>query len=277
MAGALTRNVAENTPSNQNIGSPVAATDSDSGDTLTYSLGGTDAASFGVETSTAQLKTKAPLDHETKDSYSVTVSAHDGKNRAGSPDTAVDATVTVTIIVTDMNEPPALLDTETGVRQTAENTVAGVNIGGRVAATDQDGDSLTYSLAGTDATSFEFDASNGQLKTKAPLDHKTTASYTVTISVRDSRAADGTSDTATDDTITVTVSVIDLAEDGTITLSSRQPQVNTRVTATLSDPQITSPTVAWAWEKSTNKTLWTTISTATSVPTSPRLPTWMTI
>ena len=215
-SGALTRNVAENTPSNQNIGSPVAATDSDSGDTLTYSLGGTDATSFGVETSTGQLKTKAPLDHETKASYSLTVSVHDGKNRAGSPDTAVDATVTVTIIVTDMNEPPALLDTETGVRQIAENTVAGVNIGGRVAATDQDGDSLTYSLAGTDATSFEFDASNGQLKTKAPLDHETTASYTVTISVRDSRAADGTSDTATDDTITVTVSVIDLAEDGTI-------------------------------------------------------------
>ena len=98
----------------------------------------------------------------------------------GSPDTAVDATVTVTIIVTDVNEPPALLDTETGVRQIAENAVAGVNIGDRVAATDQDGDSLTYSLAGTDATSFEFDASNGQLKTKAPLDHETTASYTVT-------------------------------------------------------------------------------------------------
>ena len=121
-----------------------------------------------------------------------------------------------------MNEPPAFLATETGVRQIAENTVAGVNIGGRVAATDQDGDSLTYSLGGTDAMSFEFDASNGQLKTKAPLDHETTASYTVTISVRDSRAADGTSDTATDATITVTVSVTDVAEDGTVTLFPRQ-------------------------------------------------------
>ena len=78
-----TRSVVENTPSNQNIGSPVAATDSNSGDTLTYSLGGPDAASFRIETSTGHLKSEAPLDHETRASYSVTVSVHDGKNLAG--------------------------------------------------------------------------------------------------------------------------------------------------------------------------------------------------
>ena len=41
----------------------VAATDSDN-DTLTYSLGGTDAASFSINTSTGQLQTKAALDYE---------------------------------------------------------------------------------------------------------------------------------------------------------------------------------------------------------------------
>ena len=39
------------------------------------------------------------MDYETKDSYSVTVSVHDG-----TPDDTVDATITVTITVTDMNE-----------------------------------------------------------------------------------------------------------------------------------------------------------------------------
>ena len=39
----------------------------------------------------------------------------------------------------------------------------------------------------------------------------------------------------------MTVNVTDLVEDGTITLSSRQPQVTTAFTATLSDPNIDNP------------------------------------
>jgi len=42
-----TRSVAENTPPNTNIGAPVAATGAD-GHTLTYTLGGTDAAAFSI-------------------------------------------------------------------------------------------------------------------------------------------------------------------------------------------------------------------------------------
>ena len=53
----------------------------------------------------------------------------------------------------------------TATRTLPENSGAGVNVvGGTVAATDSDSDSLTYSLSGTDAGSFEID-SNGQLKT----------------------------------------------------------------------------------------------------------------
>ena len=48
MADSTTRSVAENTASEQNVGSAVAATDVDSGDTLTYTLSGTDAAAFGI-------------------------------------------------------------------------------------------------------------------------------------------------------------------------------------------------------------------------------------
>ena len=45
---STTRSVAENTASGQNIGAPVTATDADTSDTLTYTLGGTDAADFGI-------------------------------------------------------------------------------------------------------------------------------------------------------------------------------------------------------------------------------------
>ena len=92
--------MAENTAAGENIGAPVAATDDDAGDTLTYTLGGADAASFDIEDTTGQLMTMAALDYEnpadadTDNAYEVTVTASDGN-------TAADATIAVTITVTD--------------------------------------------------------------------------------------------------------------------------------------------------------------------------------
>ena len=111
---STTRAVAENTATGQNIGAAVAATDADSGDTLTYSLGGDDAASFDIVSTSGQLQTSAALDYETKSSYSVTVTAYDGRSGADR--------ITVTINVTDVNEPPVFTEGTTATRSVAENT-----------------------------------------------------------------------------------------------------------------------------------------------------------
>ena len=83
-----------------NIGTPIAATDTDTGDTLTYSLTGTDAAKFGFNTGSGQITTKAAekYDHEAKASYSVTVGVSDGAGGS--------ATSAVTLNVTDQDEAP---------------------------------------------------------------------------------------------------------------------------------------------------------------------------
>ena len=103
---------------------------------MTYSLGGDDAASFSIETSTGQLKTKAALDYETDDSYSVTVSVSDGR---GGTDT-----ITVTINVTDVDETVSnnapVFASDSTTRSVAENTTVNQNIGSPVTATDEDGD-----------------------------------------------------------------------------------------------------------------------------------------
>ena len=93
---STTRSVAENTPSGANIGAPVAATDADSGDTLEYTLGGTDFKSFGIHLNTGQLLTQAALDFETKSSYAVSISVSDGNGGSDS--------ISVTITVTDVDE-----------------------------------------------------------------------------------------------------------------------------------------------------------------------------
>ncbi|MDE0637747.1 MAG: cadherin domain-containing protein, partial [Candidatus Poribacteria bacterium] len=200
---SATRSVAENTASGTNIGNAVAATDADD-DTLTYTLGGTDAASFSIVSTSGQLQTSTSLDYETKNSYSVTVSVSDGNGGSDS--------ITVTINVTDVsetraNDPPTnnapeFTEGTSTTRTVAENTASGTNIGSAVSATDADDDTLTYTLGGTDASSFSIVSTSGQLQTSGALDYETKTSYSVTVSVSDGNGGS--------DSITVTINVAEL-------------------------------------------------------------------
>ena len=192
-SATATRSVAENTAAGGNIGAAVAATDSDAGDVLTYTLGGTDMASFNINGATGQLMTQAMLDHETKASYTVMVTVTD---RAGLTDS-----ITVTITVTDENEAPMFAD-ETATRMVDENTAAGMMIGDPLTAMDDDGDDVTYSLGGDDMESFAIDAATGQLMTMAMLDHETKDSYMVMVTATDEAGLTGS--------IMVTISVTDV-------------------------------------------------------------------
>lgn len=95
VATSTYRMVAENTDAGAPIGDPVMATDTDRGDqeTLVYTLGGADMASFSIDSATGQLSTSAPLDFETKSEFMVTVTATD--------DDEASSMIYVTIMVTD--------------------------------------------------------------------------------------------------------------------------------------------------------------------------------
>ena len=190
--GATTTDtIAENTAAGTNIGDAVIATDVNTGDTLTYTLGGTDAAAFDIDSATGQLKTKAALDYETQNAYSIVLTVSDGR---------VTDTITVTIKISNVNEAPIFAVGSSTTHTVAENTAAGENIGSPVSATDDDGDTLSYSLSGTDASSFSIDSTIGQLKTGAALNFEDKSSYTFTITVSDGTFTD---------TITVTINVTD--------------------------------------------------------------------
>ena len=189
---SATRGVAGSAPAGTSIGAPVRATDADAGTTLTYSLEGADASSFGINAANGQLLTLAgvTLDRST---YTVDVVASDG---------TASARITVTINV-DLNEPPVFAEGASTTRSVSEGAAAGTNVGSPVTATDTDqGDTLTYTLGGSDAASFDIVSETGQIETAAVLDEETRATYTVTVT-----ANDGTEDSTP---ITVTITVTDV-------------------------------------------------------------------
>ena len=96
-ANTAGRSVPENSPQGTNVGAAVTATDTD--DTLTYSLGGADSGSFEIDNGgQITVGEGTVLDHETGQSYTVTVTATDPHEAS--------ASIEVTITVTDVAEPP---------------------------------------------------------------------------------------------------------------------------------------------------------------------------
>ncbi len=242
------RLVAENTASATAIGGAVVAEvdntmtsdGTEVADVLTYTLGGTDAASFSIARDTGQLSTRADLDYETKQSYAVTVTATDPGN--------LSATVNVTIKVTGVNEDPEL--TVEVPAEYAENGTSSVTT---FSASDPEGEDIIWTLTGTDMGDFTIvggvlrfkSAPNYEMPTDVAGTSPSTAAaddntYEFTVN-----ASDGTNSA----TVNVTIGVTNVEEAGVVTLSTLQPQVGEELTAELDDPDAggTTATPTWTW------------------------------
>ena len=137
---AQERNIPENSPAETVGGDPTPIGDpveveSDEDDNLTYLLGGPDAASFRIVRSSGQIQVKAALDKETKDTYTVTVTAADSFGAS--------STITVTIKVDGVDEMPELVGE--APEEYAENGTGAV---ATFTATDPEGKSITWTLGG---------------------------------------------------------------------------------------------------------------------------------
>ena len=109
------------------------------------------------------------------------------------------------------NTDPTFTD-DTADREVAEDLRVGGNVGARVAATDPDGDQLTYSILGGHDL-FEIDAATGQLRVQAVLDaDEGVTSHTLTVEVSDMLNSSDDEDPAIDDSIEVTIAVTNVNE-----------------------------------------------------------------
>ncbi|WP_136417620.1 cadherin domain-containing protein [Herbaspirillum sp. ST 5-3] len=199
VTSAATATVAENADV-ATVVYQATATDAD-GNTVTYSLTGDDAALFDIDAATGAVTLKASADFETKASYTFNVVASDG---------TASTSQAVTLDVTNVNEAPVITSATTAT--VVENADVATVVY-QAAASDVDGNPLTYSLAGADVAFLTVDAATGAVTLNASANFEAKASYSF-----DVVASDGTN-TATQ---AVTLTVTDVNESPVVTADAVQ-------------------------------------------------------
>ena len=200
----VTRSIAENSASGTDVGAVAPISLGSGAGTTTYALTGTGAANFSVASATggAQISvaTGASLDYETTDTYSLTLTATDG---------TASKSVSVTINVTDVNEPVT--------RSIAENSLPGTNVGAVAPISLGSGaGTATYTLTGTGSDKFSAAPATGgaqiTVAAGASINYEDGASYALALT-----ATDGTLSKS----VSVTINVTDVDNEAlAISLSS---------------------------------------------------------
>ena len=152
-------------------------------DDITFSISGSE---INIGETTGVLTFASEPDYETKSSYTATVTATDGSNTS---------TQAITVSINNLNDNLPVF-TSSATFNAAENQTAI----GTVTATDPDGDTLTYSISGSE---ININSSSGVLTFASAPDYETKSSYTATVT-----ASDGTNSTTQD----ITVLIIDINE-----------------------------------------------------------------
>lgn len=145
----------------------ATATDGD-GDTLTYSIvAGGDGALFTIDSATGELSFitspdfENPADADTDNVYDLVLQVSDG---------TTNVTQALSVTVNNVNSAPVISSSGTATYTENDTSVAYT-----IAATDGDGDAITYSITGADAALFTVNAVTGAVSFVASPDFETPA------------------------------------------------------------------------------------------------------
>jgi hypothetical protein len=203
--------VAENAITNTVVGS-FSATDPE-GQPLIYTLSNNAGGKFSLITegtganAVVKLVVAGALDYETATSHQLTVKVSDGVN---------EVSKNFTINVTDIADNRAPTAPTLSARTVAENSANGTLVG-TLAATDADGDALTYTLTNNANGKFALVTANGvtSLVVNGALDYETATGHQVSVQVSDGKGGEVVQ--------TFAIGVTNVVEDvpvGTITLDA---------------------------------------------------------
>ena len=239
-AATIMREVNENETGN--VGAPVTATDAE-GDSIAHSIsGGADEDAFEINEDTGQITVgdDTELNYEDRETYVVEVTAEGPFGKSSS--------TMVTITVIDLNEAPEFVaDNPDDYGENGPGPVA------TFTASDPELAGIRWTLVGPDAAGFSIDDNGVLTFNESPdfedaADADTDNEYEITVKaseaeVRPEGAEGGIMSTPQD----VTVTVKNVEEPGSISLTLLQPQTGVALTASVSDLDGGVTVTSWLW------------------------------
>ena len=182
----------DNVPENTQTGEVVArhvATDGDQGafclsdppesnNQVRYELLSDEPVPFYVDRVTGEIAVNGSLDFENTREYNMMIFARD----LGVP--SLNSTVNLTIVVTDRNDNPPVLNMQTYFNLAVENATIGTNIINVITASDADSppnDEVRYRLLGPGSADFSVDELTGVITTAQSLDRERIPVYNFTV------------------------------------------------------------------------------------------------
>ena len=191
----------------------VSADDQDADTSMTYTLsGGADMALFDLDASSGALSFKDAQDREAAANddnsdyiYAVEIAASDGEFDA-------PTNLTLAVTLTNVNEAPTVTNTvrEVSVLEATANST--VNFAYTITGTDPEGDLLTFTLGGNDASAFDINSGTGAIGFKAgsspdydtPADANGDNVYELALQAQDSSGD-------TSDPVSLQITIIDVS------------------------------------------------------------------
>jgi acyl-coenzyme A thioesterase PaaI-like protein len=164
----------ENSGAGQVVYTAVADDSADISAGVTFSLSGSDADAFSIDSTSGAVTLTADPDYEAQSAYSFTVIADDGVNDA--------VEQSVTLAVNNLDEiAPTITSADTAVA-IDENSGAGQVVYTAVADDSADiSAGVTFSLSGSDAEAFSIDADTGAVTLTADPDYEAQSAYSFTV------------------------------------------------------------------------------------------------
>ena len=150
----FTRSLSEDSSAGDSVGDPIRVYDPNNGDTLSYSLSGTDSDHFEIDSSGAiSIATGKRIDYECRKRYDLRVHVSDGKDEFGNDDPSIDDTNALVIDIEEDTSKDSAERLDALVRYTVDpsmgpfnSTPASLNTEVTISASDR---SLTYTCPGS--------------------------------------------------------------------------------------------------------------------------------
>ncbi|MDP2549482.1 cadherin repeat domain-containing protein, partial [Oceanobacter sp. 4_MG-2023] len=143
-----------------------------------YSLSGTDASLFSINSATGEVTLLADADYETKASYSFTVTATDVAGNFTDQ--------TVTLAVNNLDEVAPSITSGAIATAIDENSGASTVVYTAIADDSADiSDGVVFSLSGDDAADFSINSATGEVTLLADADYESKSSYNFVVIATD--------------------------------------------------------------------------------------------